>query len=116
MNQNQLKTNAEKAAARTEAWMLRHISEETLLNCVIADPVSTAFIGWVACELKNRELADSILPFFEKLAEQKIADNKFWLRMAPVGSLIKTVPENAEHKEYVIQLGNEKECYYFLAR
>jgi hypothetical protein len=31
---------------------------------ITEDLVSTAFIGWAACELKNRELADSILPFF----------------------------------------------------
>ena len=30
MNQNQLKTEAEKAAARTEAWMLQHIADENL--------------------------------------------------------------------------------------
>jgi hypothetical protein len=39
MNQNQLKTEAEKAAARTEAWMLRHIAEENLYHREIADPV-----------------------------------------------------------------------------
>lgn len=215
MNQNQLKTNAEKAAARAEAWMLRHIAEENLFNREITDPVkyykwplaltarskkkearqllqwinknclaengdylsnrsgfhkefhtystlwmtlaaielgeteliekqlgfilryhnkstgglatfpadvenitedpvSTAFLGWAACGLKNKQLADSILPFFEKLTDQKVADNKFWLRMAPDGSLIKKIPENAELKEYVIQLGKEEECYYFL--
>ncbi|MGC9354914.1 MAG: hypothetical protein ACP5D9_13805 [Mariniphaga sp.] len=215
MNQNQLQTEAEKAAARTEAWMLRHIAEENLFNREISDPVkyykwplalvargkkkearqllnwinknclaengdyvsnrsgfhkefhtystlwmtlaaielsdseliekqlsfilqyhnkttgglatipaeqehitedpvSTAFLGWAGCGLKNRELADSILPFFEKLANQKIENNKFWLRIAPDGSLINTIPENAEPKEYVIHLGNEEECYYFL--
>jgi len=215
MNENHLKTNAEIAAASTEAWMLRHIAEENLLNRKITDPVkyykwplalvargkkkearqlldwtnkncltengdyvsnrsgfhkefhtystlwmtlaaielgeteliekqlgfilryhnkitgglatfpaspeeitedpvSTAFLGWTACELKNKQLADSILPFFEKLADQKVENNKFWLRMAPDGSLIKTIPKNAEPKEYVIQLGNEEECYYFL--
>jgi hypothetical protein len=215
MNQNQLKTEAKKAAARTEAWMLRHIAEENLLNRKITDPVkyykwplalaacgkkkearqlldwinknclaengdyisersgfhkefhtystlwmtlasielgeteliekqigfiiryhnkstgglatfpaevenitedpvSTAFLGWAACGLKNKQLADSIFPFFEKLANQKIADNKFWLRMAPDGSLIKKIPKNAEPKEYMVQLGKEKECYYFL--
>ncbi|MCA1759065.1 MAG: hypothetical protein LC658_04775, partial [Bacteroidales bacterium] len=194
MQKNQLRTDAEKAAARTEAWMLRHISEENLYsrkiddpvkyykwpmalfargkkkearqlldwinkNClaengdyvsnrsgfhkefhtystlwmtlaaielgeteliekqlgfilqyhnkttgglatfpaspenITEDPVSTAFLGWAACGLKNKELADSIIPFFEKLAAQKMVDNKFWLRMAPDGSLIKTIPE-----------------------
>lgn len=39
MEQNQLKTDAEKAAARIEAWMLRHIAEENLYNSEIADPV-----------------------------------------------------------------------------
>jgi hypothetical protein len=71
---------------------------------ITEDPGSTAFLGWAACGLKNRELADSILPFFEKLANQKIENNKFWLRIAPNGSLIKTIPENAEAKEYVIQV------------
>ncbi|MCA1758555.1 MAG: hypothetical protein LC658_02205, partial [Bacteroidales bacterium] len=81
---------------------------------ITEDPVSTAFLGWAACGLKNKELADSILPFFEKLAAQKIVDNKFWLRMAPDGSLIKAIPKNAEPKEYLINLRNEEECYYFL--
>jgi len=215
MNQNQLKTAAEQAAAQTEAWMLRHVAEENLYNREVSDPVkyykwplalaargkkkearqllnwinqkclaengdyvsnrsgfhkefhtystlwmtlaaidlgeteliekqlgfllqfhnkttgglatfpaekknitedpvSTAFLGWAACGLKNKQLANSILPFFEKLVEQEIVDNKFWLRMTTDGSLIKTIPKNAEPKEYVIHLGNEEECYYFL--
>lgn len=81
---------------------------------ITEDPVSTAFLGWAACGMKNKKLADSILLYFEKLAEQKILDNKFWLRMAHDGLLIKTIPENAEPKEYVIHLGTEEECYYFL--
>ena len=67
--------------------------------------------------LDKKELADSIdsiLPFFEKLTNQKIENNKFCLRMAHDGLLIKTIPENAEPKEYVIYIGNEEECYYFL--
>ncbi|MBW6536714.1 MAG: hypothetical protein K0B11_17035 [Mariniphaga sp.] len=215
MNQNQLKTAAEKAAARTEAWMLRHMVEENLFNQEIADPVkyykwplalvargkkeearqlldwinknclakngdylsnrsgfhkefhiystlwmtlaaveldlnelvrkhlsfilqfhnplsgglatfpapagsitedpvTTAFLGMAACSLNDRTLANLILPFFKRLAEQEIVDNKFWLRMAYNGSLIKTIPENAEPKEYVIHIRNEEECYYFL--
>jgi hypothetical protein len=215
MNHNQLKTEAKKAAARTEAWMLRHIAEENLYNHEIVDPVkyykwplalvargkkeearqlldwinknclakngdylsnrsgfhkefhtystlwmtlaaveleltelvrkqlsfilqfhnpktgglatfpapsgritedpvSTAFLGLVACSLNDRNLGNLVLRFFEKLANQKIADNNFWLRMAPDGSLIKKIPKNAEPKEYMVQLGKEKECYYFL--
>lgn len=52
---------------------------------ITEDPVSTAFPGWAACGLKNRGLADSILLFFEKLANQKIEINKFWLRMTHDG-------------------------------
>lgn len=56
---------------------------------ITEDPISTALLGWAARDLKNRELANSILPFFEKLSIQKIENNKFWLRIAPDGSRIK---------------------------
>jgi hypothetical protein len=81
---------------------------------ITEDPVSTAFLGMVACGLKDRELADSILHFFERLVSQDIRDNQLWIRTRADGSIIRNIPKNADPKTYVINLGQKEECYYFL--
>lgn len=81
---------------------------------ITEDPVSTAFLGLVACRIKDKQRADLILKYFDKLASQELTDNKLWLRNTHDGLLIRKIPKNAERKEYVIHLGREEECYYFL--
>lgn len=81
---------------------------------ITEDPVSTAFLGWTACEERNRDLADSILRFFERLADQEIKDNNFWLRSKTDGTFVKNIPAGADPKTYMIRLGEKEQCYYFL--
>ncbi|MBS3769370.1 MAG: hypothetical protein KGY69_03895 [Bacteroidales bacterium] len=78
------------------------------------DPVSTAFLGWVACETGDKSLADSVIPYFERLLKQNAGNKRFWLRLDAEGALIQTVPEDADPKTYVIHLGEAEQCYYFL--
>lgn len=78
------------------------------------DMVSTAFLGMVACELKDRTQADKILHYFETIYALQTADGKFWLRLNQNGSLIKTFDLKADPKTYAITIGKEEECYYFL--
>ncbi|MEF8811327.1 MAG: hypothetical protein V5A47_10420, partial [Bacteroidales bacterium] len=37
---------------------------------ITEDPVSTAFLGWAACEKKDRPLADSVFHYFKRLLEK----------------------------------------------
>ncbi len=81
---------------------------------ITEDLVSTAFLGMVACDLRDKNLADKILHFFETIISLQTEEGKFWLRLKPDGSLIKTFHPEADHKTYYITLGKERECYYFL--
>jgi hypothetical protein len=85
-----------------------------LPDAITEDPVSTAFLGMAACELNDKELAINTLHYFETIISQPIEDNKLWIRLRPDGSLIKSIPLGAAPKTYVIELGLEQECYYFL--
>lgn len=81
---------------------------------ITEDPVSTAFLGMVACELKDKKMADKILHYFETLLSLQDEEGKFWLRMKTDGSIIKTFHSEADPKTYFITIGEENECYYFL--
>jgi hypothetical protein len=81
---------------------------------ITEDMVSTAFLGMVACELKDKNLADKILQYFETMNSLQTGDEKFWLRINQNGSLIKSFGLNDDSKTYSINIGKEEECYYFL--
>lgn len=81
---------------------------------ITEDMVSTAFLGMVACEQKNKNLADKILHYFETIYALQTEEGKFWLRINQNGSLIKTFDLKADPKTYSIDIGKEEECYYFL--
>ena len=78
------------------------------------DPVSTAFLGWAACETGDKSLADSVLPYFERLLGKNTGQYRFWLRLNAEGNLITTIPEDADPKTYLIHPGEQEQCYYFL--
>ncbi len=81
---------------------------------ITEDMVSTAFLGMVACELKDKNLADKILHYFETIYALQTEDGKFWLRINQNGALIKIFDLKADPKTYSINIGKEEECYYFL--
>ena len=81
---------------------------------ITEDLVSTAFLGMVACELKDKNKADKILNYFETIYSLQTEDGKFWLRINQNGTLIKTFDLKADPKTYSINIGKEEECYYFL--
>lgn len=83
-------------------------------NNITEDPVSTAFLGWAACEKEDKSLADSVLPYFERLLEKNTNQNRFWLRFNVEGALITTISENSDPETYVIHMGEDQQCYYFL--
>lgn len=83
-------------------------------DIITEDPVSTAFLGMVACDLKDKNLADKILHYFETILSLQDEEEKFWLRIKTDGSVIKTFPSEADPKTYYITIGEENECYYFL--
>ncbi len=69
---------------------------------ITEDPVSTAFLGWAACEKEDKSLADSVLPYFERLLEKNTNQNRFWLRLNFEGDLITTISESSDPETYVI--------------
>ncbi len=83
-------------------------------NMTTEDPVSAAFLGMVACELKDKYLADKIFKYFENLYALQTDDDTFWLRLNNEGALIKSYNSDVDPKTYFIRIGKEEECYYFL--
>ena len=86
----------------------------TLSHDVTEDPLSTSFLGLAACDLKDEELANSVLNYLQFWINQPIAQDRLWLRTQKNGSLIEQIPNKADPTTYVIALGKNDESYYFL--
>lgn len=78
------------------------------------DLCTTAFLGMVACSLKDRALADKVLSYFEKMVGLQDGSGIFWIRLNADVALDKAIPIEADAKTYYITIGHENECYYFL--
>ncbi len=78
------------------------------------DLCSTAFLGMVACDMKDKDLADLILGYFKTILALQDGNKKIWIRLKTDGTLAQSVPVEADPKTYCIRIGNEDECYYFL--
>ena len=83
-------------------------------NIITEDLVTSAFLGMVACELNDPDLADKVLQFVEKAAGQNLNSDIFRVRFDTDGNAIKTIPDGADIKTYEIKLGKKEESYYFL--
>ncbi|CAN0548637.1 unnamed protein product [Ectocarpus sp. 12 AP-2014] len=78
------------------------------------DLCTTAFLGMAACSLKDKTLANNLLHYFELILELQDEEGTFWTRLKTDGSLAKNIPGDADLNTYVIAIGKENECYYFL--
>ena len=86
----------------------------TLSYNLTEDPLSTSFLGLAACNLKDEELANSVLSYLQSWFNQPIVQKRLWLRTLPNGSLIGHTPAGTDPSTYVIELGKNDESYYFL--
>ena len=78
------------------------------------DPLSTSFLGWAACELKDAQRAQRALAYLMHWIDQPLDDDRLWLRTLRDGTLINHLPEHADPSTYVIEMGEQDESYYFL--
>ena len=69
------------------------------------DPLSTSFLGVVACTLSRAEVARSAVDYLRALLESQPDPSRFWLRTLADGSLLTQVPPGAEPGTFVIELG-----------
>jgi len=78
------------------------------------DPLSTSFLGVVACALGREDVCRRALSYLEALFEkQPELPTRFWLRTLRDGALVTEVPPDADPTTFVIELGQRHQCYYF---
>jgi len=78
------------------------------------DPLSTSFLGIVACVLGRRDLARACRRYLASLTDSQTSATRYWLRSLPDGSLVTEIPESAASGTFLIELGQQEQCYYFL--
>ncbi len=78
------------------------------------DPLSTSFMGWAACEMGDKDSADSCLKYLVSLVEAQTKRDVFFLRTRKDGSLISDIGPGQDPKTHMLRIGHEDECYYFL--
>ncbi len=78
------------------------------------DPLSTAFVGWLACQLEERDVADAAVGYMTACCERQGGDGFFWLRSTSDGKSVLSIPEGEDEKTYVLDLGAPEQAYYFL--
>ena len=77
------------------------------------DPLSTSFLGIVACALRQQVLARECLRYLSALFDKQPDPTRFWLRTLRDGSLVTEVPQGADATTWVVDLGKREQCYYF---
>ena len=137
-----------KLIRQTFSFLLKHQNAETGglatnptdKRVPYEDPLSTSFLGIVACALDLEDVARSVLQYLSGLLDKQAetpggraghappgrpSDQAgqdrpghfsvccFWLRTLPDGTLVTEVPKGADPATFVIELGKREQCHYF---
>ncbi len=110
-----------KLTQQTLQFLLKHQNRDTGgvptnptdPSMLYEDPLSSSFLGVVACALGRKDLVDGSLKHLTALLDKQSGPARFWLRTLPDGSLVTEVPEGADPTTFVIEMGRPEQCYYF---